>query len=109
MAMFGMFVLDQLFIFVRHDPLFDLELRTVRRHLRPKITALANVKTKLQKINLRALLRQLNIVKLFHLRGTEQIAHAFTQLLAPFLWIHDYSSSTISTKPAFMKTAQIGE
>src|SRR5512132_3281865 len=90
MTMLGMLVLDQLFIFMRHDALLDVELRTVRGYLRPKIATLANVQTKLQKINLRAPLGQLHVVKLFHFRRAKQIAYTLAQLLSPFLRFHGY-------------------
>jgi hypothetical protein len=66
--MFGMFVLDQFFVLVLHDPLLDFELGTIRGHLRPEITPLANIQTELQEINPRPLRRHLDRIQMFHFR-----------------------------------------
>ena len=95
MARFRMFVLDQLLVFMFHDALLDLELRTIRRHLRPKIPPLPDVNTQLQQIYLRPLPRHLDGVEVLHLRGKKQIPYAITQLLSPFLWFHELTSRFI--------------
>ena len=68
MAGFRVLIFDQLFVLVLHDALLDIELRAIRRHLRPKISALADVNTQLQKIDPRPFHRHLDRVKVLHLR-----------------------------------------
>src|SRR5919197_5223292 len=91
-----MFVFDQLLVFMRHDPLLDLELRTIRRDLRPVISSLADIDTQLQKVNLRPFSRYLDRVKMLHLRRAEEVPYAITQLFSPFLRFH-YTFSCLTS------------
>src|SRR5262245_5218138 len=84
-----MLIFDQFFVLVLHDPLLNLELRTVRGHLWPKVSSLADVNAQLQQINPRPLGRHLDRVKVLHLRRKKQISHTITQFLSPFLWLHE--------------------
>ena len=98
MARLGELIFDQLFVLMLHDALLHFELRTVGRHLGPKIAPLTHVKTELKQINPRPIRGSSESNKMLHLRRAKQIAHALTQLLAPFLWFHKYSSAPLGTQ-----------